>query len=108
MLNLQASDPNSDPLTFTATAQSIEHHLDQTLGLNCIGGDEFLNWGGRNEKWLNGAGHLYYITPDGKFYRWLGGSLASDPLVEQLSTADYTNTALFHNAQPNNAPGTQR
>jgi hypothetical protein len=28
----------------------------------------------------------------------------NDPLVEQLSIADYANTALLHNAQANNAP----
>ena len=30
--------------------------------------------------------------------------MSSDPVVEQLSTADYANTALLHNAQSNNAP----
>ena len=75
------------------------------LVLSSIGGDEYLNWGGQNEKWINSAsGDRYYITPDGRLYRWLGGSLSSDPLVEQLSTADYANTALLHNAQPNLAP----
>jgi hypothetical protein len=105
VVTLSASDPNSDPLTYTAGAQSIEYHLDQTLGLTAIGGDEYFNWGGRNEKWITGAnGDWYYIVPDGRLYRWLGGSLSSDPLVEQLSTAAYANTAVLHNAQPNTAP----
>ncbi|QDS89456.1 Protein translocase subunit SecD [Rosistilla ulvae] len=31
------------------------------------------NWGGRNEKWLNSPdGTLYYITPDGRLFRWAG------------------------------------
>ena len=64
-----------------------------------------MNYGGVNEKWLTGAGGTwYYITPNGKLYRWLGGSLIGDPLVEQLSVADYTNTALLYNAAANNAP----
>jgi methionine-rich copper-binding protein CopC len=106
-LNLTATDPDNDPLTFSATAQSIEYHLDQTLGLVTVGGNEYFNWGGFNEKWFTGANNTsYYITPDGKLYRWLGGFLANDPLVEQVSVAAYTNTALLHSAQPNNAPAT--
>jgi methionine-rich copper-binding protein CopC len=102
---LSASDPNGDSLTYSASAQSIEYHLDQTLGLSSPGGNEYFNWGGRNEKWFIGAGGLwYYITPNGGLYRWLGGSLNADPLVEQLSTADYANTALLHSAQSNTAP----
>jgi hypothetical protein len=77
------------------------------LGLAGVGGNEYFNFGGFNEKWLTGNGGIdYYITPDGKLYRWLGGPLANDPLVEQVSVAAYQNTALLHNAQPNNAPAT--
>jgi hypothetical protein len=105
LINLTASDANNDPLTYSATAQSVEYHLDQTLGLSAVGGNEYLNWGGRNEKWLTSAsGAWYYVTPDGKLYRWLGGGLASDPLVEQVSAAAYANTALLHSAPANNAP----
>jgi hypothetical protein len=106
VISLGASDPNDDPLTYTVTGQSIEYHLDQTLGLESPGGNEYLNWGGRSEKWFTGAGGAWhYITPDGKLYRWLGGSsLASDPLVEQLVAADYANTALVHNPSINSPP----
>lgn len=35
--------------------------------------DFHTNWGGRNEKWLNSPdGTLYYITPDGRLFRWAG------------------------------------
>ena len=31
------------------------------------------NWGGQGEKWLRGRGDAwYYITPNGRFYRWTG------------------------------------
>jgi hypothetical protein len=107
VITLSASDPNGDALTYSATGQSIEYYLDQTLGLTSSGGSEYLNWGGRGEKWLNSiSGTWYYITPEGKLYRWLGGSLANDPLVEQLSAADYANTALVHNAAVNSPPAT--
>lgn len=34
-------------------------------------GDNHLDWGGRNEKWLRSAsGTWYFITPDGRLYRW--------------------------------------
>jgi hypothetical protein len=106
-LNLVASDPNNDPLTFTATGQSVEYHIDQALGLNGVGGGEYLNWGGRNEKWLTDRTNAWhYITPDGKLYRWLGGNMTNDPLVEQVSTAAYANTSLLYSAQANNAPAT--
>lgn len=33
------------------------------------------NWGGLNEKWLvDESGKHYYITPNGRLYRWEGGS----------------------------------
>ena len=105
VISLSASDANGDTLTYSATGQSIEYHLDQALGLSSSGGGEYLNWGGRGEKWLNStSGTWYYITPDGRLYRWLGGSLANDPLIEQLSTAVSANTALLHNAPVNSPP----
>ncbi|EMI53769.1 efflux RND transporter permease subunit [Rhodopirellula sallentina] len=34
-------------------------------------GQDLDNWGGQDEKWLASAdGTWYYITPDGRFYRW--------------------------------------
>lgn len=34
-------------------------------------GSHFLDWGGRQEKWLNTPdGTWYFITPDGHLYRW--------------------------------------
>jgi len=105
VITLSANDPNGNSLVYGATAQSIEHYLAQTLGLGSSGGNEYLNYLGLNEKWLTStSGTWYYITPDGKFYRWLGGSGGDDPLQEQLSTVDYANTALLYNAATNNAP----
>ncbi|MEM8665907.1 MAG: MMPL family transporter [Planctomycetota bacterium] len=38
-------------------------------------GDDFLNWGGLQEKWLQSAsGQWYYVTPDGHLFRWEGGT----------------------------------
>ncbi len=39
-----------------------------------IGGDEQYNWAGKKEKWLlSSSGQRYYITPDGRLYRWEEG-----------------------------------
>ncbi|MEM7476447.1 MAG: MMPL family transporter, partial [Planctomycetota bacterium] len=37
--------------------------------------DFHFNWGGLNEKWLvSGNGRYFYITPNGRLYRWNGNS----------------------------------
>ena len=102
---LSASDPNGDPLTFSATGNSLEYHLDQTLGLNGIGGSEYFNWSGLNEKWVIGSNNIwYYVKPNGQLYRWNGGAVANDTLVDTVSTSAYANTALLYNAAANNPP----
>jgi predicted RND superfamily exporter protein len=46
--------------------------LGDALGL-CTISESFENWGGRQEKWVPGDRDLwYFITPDGKLYRWHG------------------------------------
>jgi hypothetical protein len=106
---LSATDPNvGDVLTFSASGQSQAYVLDQSLGLGFSGGNEYLNYGGLNEKWFTTSGGTwYYITPEGNLYRWLGGSsLAGDPLVATLDSSYWSNTALIYNAQANNPPAT--
>ena len=109
VLSLSATDPNvGDVLTFSVSGQSQAYVLDQSLGLGFSGGNEYLNYGGLNEKWFTAPGGTwYYITPTGQLYRWLGGaSLAGDPLVATLDSTYWTNTALLYNAQANNPPAT--
>ena len=37
--------------------------------------EEYFNWGGMQEKWLVDENHRrYYITPNGRLYRWDGGA----------------------------------
>jgi len=104
VVQLSATDGNNDPLTYAATAQTIEYHYDQQLGLSFNGNYDF-NWGGLQEKWMSGPNNTwYYIVPDGRLYRWLGGGLANDPLIDTLTAAYWTNPALLHNAAANNAP----
>lgn len=49
---------------------------------------ETTNWGGLNEKWLVSAdGTSYFITPDGRFYRWEEGANAVGALVRAVKRA---------------------
>ncbi|MEQ1828390.1 MAG: Ig-like domain-containing protein [Pirellula sp.] len=102
IVNLVAMDPNNDPLTFSASPQSLEYYLDQTLNLS-FSGNEFLNWGGLNEKWMLGKGGWYYVLPSGKLYRWSGGDASHATFIDQLSPASYEYTSLLYNATANSA-----
>jgi len=46
------------------------------------------NWGGLNEKWFSSPdGKNYYITPDGRFYRWEEGANAVGGLMRAIKRA---------------------
>ena len=103
-VELSATDPNGDPLTYSAIPHSGEYYFDQTIGLN-LSSDLFLNWSGSlNEKWvLSDNQQWYFITPDGNFWRWLGGDrniAENSELMGTLSTATYDDPALLYDAQP--------
>ena len=52
------------------------------------GSRELDNWGGLSEKWLSTAdGKWYYITPDGRLYRWEGKSNGPAGLVRTVKRA---------------------
>src|SRR5262249_14228135 len=76
----------NDPTTLTAARSEAQAYvLDQALGLSSDGNDWF-NWGGRPEKWLQGGGGAwYFLLPSGAFSRWDGGAQASGTL---LATVD--------------------
>ena len=70
--------------------------------------NEFLDWGGRDEKWLLGSNGWHFITPDGALYEWdnsprtaLTGNLVDGG---QFSRSYYQNTALLHSAAVAQAP----
>jgi hypothetical protein len=103
-VELSATDPNGDALTFSAVPQSGEYYFDQTIGLN-LSSDLFLNWSGSlNEKWvLSDDQEWYFITPNGNFWRWLGGDrniAENSELRGTLSSATYDDPALLYDAQP--------
>ena len=60
------ADPTSD--TFRARQLGSEYALFR-------GEDDFFNWGGKKEKWLvDENGQAFYVTPNGRLYRWEGNS----------------------------------
>ncbi len=65
-----ASDPNGDSLTTTALVQNLAYALDERLAL-FSSGEFFENYGGRNERWVQGVGGTwYFILPNGELYLW--------------------------------------
>jgi Ca2+-binding RTX toxin-like protein len=86
---LIASEPNFNPAIATA--------VDKTLGLSL--GSEYLDWGGKAEKWLQGADSAwYFILPDGRLYHWDGSSSATGVQVAQLDPVYYDEPQLLANA----------
>jgi hypothetical protein len=90
---------NADPTLLTnAQDETVAYHFRRTLGLY-TDGNYWTNWGGRNEKWIQGTGGVwYFITPDGGLYRWDGSDSASGSLVAQLSPADNADPTLLTDA----------
>ncbi len=92
-IDLLASDADGDLLSFNvrvigslASQVMAEHHLHEAPGVE----DYALNWGGQNEKWLQGELGWYFLLPDGSLNHW-GGSFESSTVVAQFSAFEYDN-----------------
>ncbi len=105
-VTLSGSDADGDTLTYGAKAyDSFSYHvfqLDQSLGLFQGSSNYDYNKRGQKEKYLKGKNNLiYYILPDGRFFRFNGtATTLSGVFIEKLPVAYYTNPALLWNAQP--------
>ena len=76
---------------------SLARDLDRDLELR-FWGNYIYNWGGRKEKWIPGRNAWYFITKDGRLYRWDGSRDAEGTLVAELDVMFYSRPDLLHNA----------
>lgn len=62
--------------------------------------NDFLNWGGRNEKWLWTNSGWHFITPDGSIYDWDDSPRTNltGELVTRLNNDYWANLSLLHAA----------
>ncbi|MEO1982748.1 MAG: Calx-beta domain-containing protein, partial [Fuerstiella sp.] len=62
--------------------------------------NDFLNWGGRNEKWLWSSFGWHFVTPDGSVYEWDGSSQNSltGRLLDTFNSLYWQDLSLLYNA----------
>jgi hypothetical protein len=96
-VTLIATDANNDPLTYSATATSVGWYLRTTYGLSVNLSQLYFNYGGKQDKWFQGSGGLwYFILPNGEFYRWNNtANQAVGTLLGTFSSAYWANPALI-------------
>ncbi|MEO8497135.1 MAG: S8 family serine peptidase, partial [Planctomycetota bacterium] len=82
------------------------YELDQAKSLKFAGKDH-LNWGGTNEKWLQGSDGWYFIRPSGEVYKWVGSGKATGTLVATLDASYYSDLSKLYDAKPPAASGNQ-
>jgi len=102
---LSATDVNGDPITFSATAQSLASSLRVQFAL-FSNGDFNFNATGLQEKWLQGNGDgRYYILANGELYQWHANG---DPatLLGSVGTSYYEDPLRLVNAAANDPHAT--
>ena len=97
------SSYHADPTSLTnamstLTAAEEAHAADRGLGLvNAT--SQFLNWGGRSEKWAKGNQNAwYFVLPNGELYEWNHTAKAEGKRVANLSSQYYDNLNLLTSA----------
>ena len=97
LVDLGAGDADGDPLEFevqvsTSWAGQImtDHNLHTIAGVD----DYAVNWGGQNEKWLQGDNGWYFLLPDGSLNEW-GGSFESSTQLAAFSVDVYNNPQIL-------------
>lgn len=61
--------------------------------------DSAFNWGGQQERWVQGDEGYYFILPTGEFSQWQG-SFDNSLLLGTLDTTYYDNPVLIVDAEP--------
>src|SRR5262249_50045002 len=103
-ITLAASDPDGDPLSFAARADTQAYGLEQQYGFYYTG-SYYTNSAGLNEKWFASAAHQwYFLLPDGELHHWDGSGSASGPLVATVPTGYYAHPTTLFNPHPGRGP----
>ena len=96
---LAETQPDGAPLNYTVELiDAVAVELDQQHNLY-TGGDYYTNWGGRDEKWLQGNNGWYFVLPNGGLWQW-NGDFDDSTQVAELTPRYYEDPALLHDAQP--------
>jgi len=100
---LSVTNPGGNPLTFSATGQSLAYVLTQRTGTLTYY-SVWDNYGGLGEKWLQSAsGQWYFILAGGQLYRWDGGSGATGTLLGNVGSSYYADPTQL-TSPPANQP----
>lgn len=108
-VELEATDIDNDPLTFSATVSSQEellYRLDQQHDFGVfLQGNYYTNMRGKNEKYLYSAssGNWYVLLPDGKLYLW-GGNFEKSTLLAALPISYYLEPTKLFDLSPASGP----
>lgn len=100
---LGASDPDGDPLSFTASATDAAYLLDAARGFSAsadlIAANYYVNTWGLNEKYfVDSANRWHFILPDGTVWQW-GGSIVSCTKIESLDRVYYQDPTRLWRAE---------
>eukprot|EP00913_Durusdinium_trenchii_P022824 g21428.t1 len=97
VIDLAGFNPGNNALTYEVSfvnllAQDVmnQHHLHEASGLV----NYALNWGGENEKWVQGDQGWYFLLPDGSLNVW-NGSFANSTEIADFSEEVYENPQLL-------------
>lgn len=97
VIDLESFNPGNESLTYEVTFVNLlvqdvmnQHHLHEANGLD----NYALNWGGENEKWVQGDQGWYFLLPDGSLNVW-NGNFASSTEIADFSEDVYENPELL-------------
>ncbi len=81
--------------------KATEIALDFEYDFSAAGG-EFVNWGGRQEKWFRGDNNAwFFILPDGDIVRWDGAKGANGEVVANVGVSSYLQPRSLYSAVDN-------
>jgi hypothetical protein len=98
-VSLSGNGPSGVTLTYSGVAVSPAYALSVRYGFYSDGSDHY-NWGGRQEKWFEGAGGTwFFILPSGQLYKWDGSSQATGSLIDTFDATYYADPSLLYDAK---------